>query len=225
MNKSLSYNDKMKAIRPYVSFNYDLRKNLNTLKPSDKAEITKYYNFLENKIQNKNYDFYRPRNKKNIKKTADALNLEAPTKKLKALPVKQIIDKNSGIKYKVRIINKKGKKTRIKQTYGESSFTKIFFPIEPIDLMRDAESALKRELKGYYHPRTKYFPFHKGYTAHWAIWGSILPSAAKSIDELILQWENVLWAYNTEGDIKGVYLLYREPATKPRKRKTKKKRK
>lgn len=57
------YRRKMKELRRYVSFNYDLRKPLHS---SQKAKINRYYKELK-EIKNELHREYRPRNKKKLK--------------------------------------------------------------------------------------------------------------------------------------------------------------
>lgn len=62
----------MKRLRPFVTFDHDLRKNLaNTLSRSEKAEITRYYNKLSAAITDKHV-VYRPRKSENIAKAEKA---------------------------------------------------------------------------------------------------------------------------------------------------------
>lgn len=64
----LSLKDKMKRLRPFVTFNYDLRRDLNkTLTPQQKSEITRYYKKLTAQIQGK-YIVYRPKRADHKKK-------------------------------------------------------------------------------------------------------------------------------------------------------------
>lgn len=75
----------MKRLRPFVTFNYDLRNNLETsLNTSQKAEITRYYNMIAAAVSDKHV-IYRPKNPTNRKRAAKALGQRAP--KLKAFAV------------------------------------------------------------------------------------------------------------------------------------------
>lgn len=72
----------MKRLRPFVTFNYDLRANLEkSLSRSQKAEITRYYNRLSAAITDKHI-VYRPKTTTNRKKAAAFTGQKLP--KLKA---------------------------------------------------------------------------------------------------------------------------------------------
>lgn len=76
----------MRALRPYVSFNYDLRKKLS---PAEKAKITRYFNQLR-AADNDNTEIYRPRkaaNREIAKKYADVSGSE-----WKNVPIKKSVE-------------------------------------------------------------------------------------------------------------------------------------
>lgn len=81
----LSLKDKIKRLRPFVTFNYDLRANLeNSLSRSQKAEITRYYNKVAAAITDQHI-VYRPKTKTNAKKAAKYTGQTLP--KLKAFAI------------------------------------------------------------------------------------------------------------------------------------------
>lgn len=90
-----NYNEMMKTIRPFVNFNYDLRKELN---PNQKRRISLYFNKLAPLLD---YDIqvYRPRKKKNIETAINSLPYDIPKTGLKAIP----IIKNNPQNGKIRI--------------------------------------------------------------------------------------------------------------------------
>lgn len=58
-----NYSQRLKAIRTYVNFNYDLRKPLTS---AAKAKINKYYDYID-KLTVRDHFVYRARSKKNLK--------------------------------------------------------------------------------------------------------------------------------------------------------------
>lgn len=74
----LSLNDKMKRLRPFVTFSYDLRANLEkSLSRSQKAEITRYYNQLARALLGQ-YIIYRPKTRENINKARRISGMTLP---------------------------------------------------------------------------------------------------------------------------------------------------
>lgn len=77
-NKNLEYANKLKQIRPFVEFNFNINSvKAGNISPADKRKITKYYNVIKEQAQKIHY-VYRPRNKQRLKtarKFADMPNL------------------------------------------------------------------------------------------------------------------------------------------------------
>jgi hypothetical protein len=74
----LTYNEKMKRLRPFVNFDHDLRKNLqNTLSASDKSRITRYYSQLSPRLAFPGV-IYRPRRKDHIKVAREKSGMTLP---------------------------------------------------------------------------------------------------------------------------------------------------
>jgi hypothetical protein len=76
------YSDKLKELRPFISFDFDLRKKL---KPSEKAKITKYYKRLET-AKGQAYRVYRTKNKKTLKILNKISSLNLPGFKVAIIP-------------------------------------------------------------------------------------------------------------------------------------------
>lgn len=60
---AINYAQRLKAIRPYVSFNYDLRSPLTS---AAKAKISRYYNYID-KLTVRQHQVYRTTNKDNLR--------------------------------------------------------------------------------------------------------------------------------------------------------------
>lgn len=68
----------MKRLRPFVTFNYDVRANLEkSLSRSQKAEITRYYNQLARALFGQ-YIIYRPKTRENINKARRISGMTLP---------------------------------------------------------------------------------------------------------------------------------------------------
>lgn len=135
----MDYNDKLKLIRPFITFNYDLRKNLNKeLSPAEKRQITIYYDRIFGKegIANKRgYELkvYRPKSNKNLNKAKKSQNLQG-LGKLKAIPF-PVADKS-----KARIkVNSKGN-----IVIRESNVSRIVEPFDKLKLITDEKGEVKR---------------------------------------------------------------------------------
>lgn len=94
------YRNRLKQIRGYVNFNYDLRKNLT---PQQKRKITIYYEEISSLLKRPAATIYRPRNKSHLK---PAQKFGQHTKNLKDLKIAVIqkFDKSQRVKF-----TKKGK--------------------------------------------------------------------------------------------------------------------
>lgn len=76
------YKRRLKAIRPFVNFNYDLRKKLT---PAQKGKITRYYNEIKDMTDGQHY-IYRPRSKKNLKLAKTYTDSNLPDIKVAFIP-------------------------------------------------------------------------------------------------------------------------------------------
>lgn len=134
--QSIDYKARMKTIRSFVGFNYDLRKKLSS---SQKAKINRYYGYLIGQISENapsNY-VYRSRKKENLKIALAASGAPPQLKQLKVAFVPTL----GGDVRQIRV-NKKGELT-LKYKYGDS----VFIPLDPIKLVKaDAENYINAEL-------------------------------------------------------------------------------
>lgn len=120
------YSKKLKAIRPFVNFDFDLRKPLSK---SDKAKITKYFN-LVNKYKQNSHHVYYPR-KNNNKAIALRYAGQKPDKNIKAV----FIPGKGNIRVKI-----KGGRVHTYSTYVHADF----YPIDPIKLVRDPDAEINK---------------------------------------------------------------------------------
>jgi len=123
------YSKKLKAIRPFINFNYDLRKQLTK---SDKAKITKYFNLVKKYKQNSHHVYY-PRNIKN-KDIALKYAGQKKDRNLKAV----FIPGKGHIRIKV-----KNGRLQTYSTYVHSDF----YPLDPLQLIKDPDKAINRILE------------------------------------------------------------------------------
>lgn len=93
----------MKRLRPFVSFDFDLR---NTLDKAAKTKITKYWNALSPGLSDKHV-VYRPRRKDNIKRARDYTDLTLPG--IKAFPINSPTGEGR-VQWKPKGKKKRGKK-------------------------------------------------------------------------------------------------------------------
>jgi len=131
----MDYKDKLKLIRPFVTFDTDLRKSIT---PANKRLITIYYAKIygvDGIARKRGYDLkvYRPRSKKNLNIAKKAQGLDG-LGKLKAVPF-TVADKS-----KARIkINKSGK-LKVRET-GVSRVVELY---NNQNLIKDPEKEVKR---------------------------------------------------------------------------------
>jgi hypothetical protein len=127
---SASYAAKMKAIKPYVDFNFkgELNKQQKTL-------ITKYFKEVDSLTSRPNY-VYRPRNKSNLKAVQHYAHANN-TPRLKVAFV-QVADEEFKPKIKV---TKKG--VFVKEKYVHTQFVEL----DKKKLIKNAERHIKAELK------------------------------------------------------------------------------
>lgn len=201
MTNTFSYNFKLKLIRPYVNFNFDLRKKLS---PSEKKLITFYYNALapslikvsydekthKPKIKYNKVDTYRPRKKSNLKIAASLLNKkDLPLSKLKAIPITTQKNKSGGkIKRKLRI--RKGRKPAIIRN-GQPL---VYIEWDAKKLLGDYEKYIRNKMRPY--KNYDYF--------YLAVYTNAIKIAVTNIDDLIKLYEQQVFIYK-EGEINGAY--------------------
>lgn len=123
------YSRRLKAIRPFVNFNYDLRKKLT---PAQKGKITRYYNSIKDMSDGQNY-VYRPRSKKNLKLAKQYTDSQLPQLKVAFIPIhgKAKVTFNNG---KMKI-----KTGRVTETY---------LPIDKMLLIENPSEAAQKAIKG-----------------------------------------------------------------------------
>ncbi len=130
MENKKSYKDKMKELRGFVDFDYDLRKPLS---PRSKGKIEKYWLQL-NEAQGQAYRIYRPRNKSRLNKVKDATGFNLPG--FKAVIIPSPDPKNP---YKVK---EKGGQIVFSNSAGEKVFIKFNMP----NLLKDADGEITKAL-------------------------------------------------------------------------------
>lgn len=133
------YVQKIKAIRPYVNFDWNLNEvKKYGLSPADKREITRYFKAI-NKLTARPFHAYRPRDNKNLN---TATNYAHPDVKLKGLTTAFIpTDGKAGTRVS---ISKKGE-LKVKSKYVEQHY----IPLNKKSLAKDAEKHVKDEIKKY----------------------------------------------------------------------------
>lgn len=130
------YSDKLKKIRPFVDFNYDLRKPLSS---ASKGKINRYHDYINSQLRRETAGMkvYRPRSKKHL----DAANKAAGAPpNLKGL--------------KVSFLNTGGQDVKIKFAKNGDMILKTkhvdtqFIDLDPEKLVGDdAQDYIKAELK------------------------------------------------------------------------------
>lgn len=133
--KSIDYRDRLKAIRPFVAFNYDLRQKLT---PAQKAKITRYYNALEPILSTSaDIHVYRPRSNEGKKAAAKIMPTFSGMKELRAFPIPK----------------PRGQKTRVKVRNGkpiiETAHVKSeFIPLNQHRLAEDPKAEVSAAISG-----------------------------------------------------------------------------
>lgn len=120
--KQLLARKKLKLIRPYVSFDYDLRKKL---APSQIRKVNRYHETVKSilKLQGSTFNntnnshIYRPKTKKHLKAAQEFYQIDE-FKDIKAIPIAKV----GGKKPRVRF-NKKGK-----ISVRDENVTRVFHP-------------------------------------------------------------------------------------------------
>jgi len=110
-NKGINYSQRLKAIRPFVDFNYDLRRPLSS---AAKAKISRYYDYIE-KLTVRPHQIYRARSAKNLRAVQRYAQHDT---KHKAIKVAFVPNDGTG-RVKVRV-SKKG------QVSGKSGHLRFF---------------------------------------------------------------------------------------------------
>lgn len=141
MADDTKYKKQLKQLRPYVSFNYDLRKPLSK---GQKANITKYYNEFKRLTDYPQTFTYQGRNKNNIEEVkAYAGNYTLP--KWKKIIVPYYGDEPPKIRFT------KKKELKLKSEYINS----LFIRFDKTKLIEDSENYLNKLLKS--HPTFELF--------------------------------------------------------------------
>ena len=214
MKNKVNHNERMKALRPFVSFNYDLRKPLS---PQSKAKINKYYKYVvETQQESAQTIVYRPRRKDHLQKAKNAAGTPRGLKDLK-----------------VAFVPTLGEETKI--TYnaqGEIKFKskhvdKTFIEFDPIELvLPDAENYV-RSIMDAHDFKTYAITFGEhlspGYLKETAV-EQVLKLATKYDVKGKKNYKN--WLFGVEGLTfkkqadAGKYLKSRNEAATQRKRET-----
>lgn len=127
------YSDRLKAIRSFVDFDYDLRKPLHS---SQKAKINKYYNAID-QIQARGNKVYRSRNRKRVQAVQRAGRNEFEN--LSQMKVAFIPSSNAN-PAKVRFV---GDKVKIRH----ENFDETYIEFNMENLARNPEAEITRALK------------------------------------------------------------------------------
>jgi len=129
--KVISYKQKMKDIRPFVDFNYNLRENLSS---GAKGKIDKYWRELQ-EAKGQAYRVYRTKDKKKLKAVQKSTGLS-----LKGFKVGIIPNYDPENPYSVSF---KNDQVILRSKYE----TKILYPFNKKNLSTNAESEIKNTLE------------------------------------------------------------------------------
>lgn len=129
-NTHIAYANKLRAIRPYVDFNYDLRHELHS---SQKAKINKYFGEIS-KLQLRETQIYRSRDKKRLRVVQQFAQHDI--KKYPAITVAFI--PNNGQKMRIRF-NAHGEV--VGEIYG-GKIRQINIVLDPVRLINEGEEYL-----------------------------------------------------------------------------------
>lgn len=137
--KKINYIKRIKAIRPFVNFDY----NLNDVKkiglsPSQKREVTKYFKAV-NQLTARPFHAYRPKTKKNLEVSREYAHPDIKLKYLNTIFIPT--DGKKGVRVK---ISKSGE-MKVKTKY----VTQKYIPLNKVKLAKDAKSHVKTEIKKY----------------------------------------------------------------------------
>tara|TARA_R110000803_G_scaffold164080_1_gene227830 strand:+ start:6242 stop:6946 length:705 start_codon:yes stop_codon:yes gene_type:complete len=127
-----NYNQLLREIRPFVSFDYNLNEKLTK---SQRAKITKYHKVIDRLKARPNY-VYRPRKKDRLQK---AQNFAQHQEKLPDLKV-AFIPTQGGEKPTIKF-NKKNQ-----LSISDSTVTNTLIELDPQELMADPEGHIKEQI-------------------------------------------------------------------------------
>jgi hypothetical protein len=130
MQSKKSYKEKMKELRGFVDFDYDLRKPLQS---RSKGKIDTYWKELQ-ESKGQSYRVYRPRSKSRLKQVREAAGVSL--KGFKAIPIP-----NPNPQDPTRVIINKGG-----VTFSNKSSNKHFFSFNKTALSKDSDKEARRVL-------------------------------------------------------------------------------
>lgn len=136
MTRSINdeYARRLRAIRPFVNFDFDLRSKLTA---AQKRKITIYYNEVE-ALTHRPYHVYKPKSKKRLKA---AQNFAQHDKSLPGLKVAFVPVSNPDKAPKIRF-NKRGEMI-VKTDYVSTRH----IPLDPLELVKDAAGHVEQAIK------------------------------------------------------------------------------
>ena len=129
---SINYKDKLKELRPFISFNYDLRKKLH---PRQIGKINSYFKELE-KVKSQSVQVYRPKSKTKLNKIKETTGLNGKGFKVAFIPTP-----NPNDKYKIKL-DKKGR-----VVFSNKASEKVFNAFDKVKLVNNPEKEIDRVLK------------------------------------------------------------------------------
>ena len=126
----ISYADKMKFIRPYVSFDY---KRPERVKPATKGKITKYYNFLRDESR---IYYAKKVPARNFERIQEDLNPEFQRipRKIKKTEFKVVFIPKSKPDVKIKYV-KEAKSWGLEETVGEKKILETVIEFKDKDLL------------------------------------------------------------------------------------------
>lgn len=127
----IDYKARMRELRGFVDFNYDLRKNLS---PASKGKINKYWEELQ-EAKAQPHRIYRAKSKKQLNAVKSATGFQLPGFKVAIIP-----NPDPQNPYKVKAI-KSG------LVFSNSTSDKYFIPFKMDNLATDTQGEIKRALK------------------------------------------------------------------------------
>jgi hypothetical protein len=136
MSKSI-HSERLKAIRQYVSFNYDLRKPLSSY---EKRKIKRYYDAISETLANPGQiQRHAPRRKDHLETARKSLGLDSLSE-IRAVPI--VMPERARVSYR-------GKKMILKTQH----VTREFLPIPPPQIVADLPGVIKKVKREF--PRAK----------------------------------------------------------------------
>lgn len=128
----------MKSIRPFVSFDYDLRTTdikRGGISPQSKAKIRRYYREISAATKPPHF-IYRPRKKAHLKAAIKKAGIEPQFTQIKAVPIA------STEKSPLRWIDKKGN-----FVLQEQYIKTVFVPLDPLAVIADPKEYARRIIR------------------------------------------------------------------------------